>query len=312
VDANASDNVGVVGVQFKRDGANLGAEDTSAPYSIDWNTATASNGGHSLTAVARDAAGHKTTSAARPVTVSNVAAAPSVWLTAPAAGATVSGRTTLSAAANDNLSVAGMRFLVDGNVLGVDTQKPYSLVWDTTSVANGAHKLTAVAADPEGNTQSSAALGVTVANSPKGSPPPPDNAPAITHLKLSSSSFRKSTTIRFRLSEAAKVTLSFERKLRGHKRRGKCVTSTRKGARCTLYRKLSTKVTVNGSAGTNALRLGRRGMRAGSYRLTLVATDASGKRSAKLRAGFTLIGAASHSSRSAAVEAAIRSVQLAF
>ena len=34
VSANASDNVGVVGVQFLLDGANLGAEDTTAPYSV--------------------------------------------------------------------------------------------------------------------------------------------------------------------------------------------------------------------------------------------------------------------------------------
>src|SRR5438034_936824 len=33
VSGTASDNVGVVGVQFKLDGANLGAEDTSSPYS---------------------------------------------------------------------------------------------------------------------------------------------------------------------------------------------------------------------------------------------------------------------------------------
>ena len=32
VTANAADNVGVAGVQFKLDGANLGAEDTTAPY----------------------------------------------------------------------------------------------------------------------------------------------------------------------------------------------------------------------------------------------------------------------------------------
>ena len=33
VTANASDDTAVSGVQFKLDGANLGAEDTSAPYS---------------------------------------------------------------------------------------------------------------------------------------------------------------------------------------------------------------------------------------------------------------------------------------
>ncbi|PYK92173.1 MAG: hypothetical protein DME36_14345, partial [Verrucomicrobia bacterium] len=44
VSANASDNVGVVGVQFKLDGANLGAEVTAAPYSFSWNTTLASTG----------------------------------------------------------------------------------------------------------------------------------------------------------------------------------------------------------------------------------------------------------------------------
>src|SRR6185436_4552890 len=38
VSANASDAVGVTGVQFRLDGAPLGAEDLTAPYSIVWNT----------------------------------------------------------------------------------------------------------------------------------------------------------------------------------------------------------------------------------------------------------------------------------
>src|SRR5262249_27577767 len=63
VSANASDNVGVVGVQFKLDDVvNLGAEDTASPYSVTWNTVSATNGNHTLTAVARDAAGNTTSS----------------------------------------------------------------------------------------------------------------------------------------------------------------------------------------------------------------------------------------------------------
>lgn len=69
--ANATDNVGVVGVQFRLDGVALGGEDLTAPYSFAWNTTGASNGVHSLTAVARDAAGNQTTSAAVSVTVGN-------------------------------------------------------------------------------------------------------------------------------------------------------------------------------------------------------------------------------------------------
>ena len=69
VSASATDNVSVVGAQFTLDGANLGAEVTAAPYALSWNTVTASNGAHALTAVARDAAGNTATAAAVSVTV---------------------------------------------------------------------------------------------------------------------------------------------------------------------------------------------------------------------------------------------------
>ena len=59
LNASASDNTGIAGVQFKIDGMNLGAEDTEAPYGITWNSATAINGAHTITAVARDAAGNE-------------------------------------------------------------------------------------------------------------------------------------------------------------------------------------------------------------------------------------------------------------
>ena len=63
--AAASDDVGVVSVQFLLDGAPLGEADVAAPYEVAWPTTTAANGAHTLTALARDAVGHETTSAAR-------------------------------------------------------------------------------------------------------------------------------------------------------------------------------------------------------------------------------------------------------
>ena len=78
VSADAFDNVGIVGVQFKVDGANIGAEDQTSPYSVVWNTTGAANGPHTLTAVARDASGNVTASAPVSVTVANVAKAISV------------------------------------------------------------------------------------------------------------------------------------------------------------------------------------------------------------------------------------------
>jgi subtilisin family serine protease len=68
--ANASDNAGVSRVEFLVDGAIAGS-DTSSPYAIAWNTATASNGGHTLQTRAYDAAGNIGSSPAVGVTVSN-------------------------------------------------------------------------------------------------------------------------------------------------------------------------------------------------------------------------------------------------
>lgn len=76
VKASASDNRGVAGVQFRLDGADAGAEDTAAPYEIAWDTTTATEGAHTLTAVARDAAGNRATSAPVTVTVANSAPPP--------------------------------------------------------------------------------------------------------------------------------------------------------------------------------------------------------------------------------------------
>jgi Big-like domain-containing protein len=68
ISASATDNVGVVGVQFQYNGINLGAEDTSAPYAVTAHTKSVPNGTFTLTAIARDAAGNRSTSA--PITVS--------------------------------------------------------------------------------------------------------------------------------------------------------------------------------------------------------------------------------------------------
>src|SRR5439155_151307 len=88
VTANALHHVRVVGGHFLLGGANLGVEDAAAPYSVSWNTTTASNGSHTLTAVARDAAGNRTTSAAVTVTVFNDTTPPTVSITSPISDAT--------------------------------------------------------------------------------------------------------------------------------------------------------------------------------------------------------------------------------
>jgi RHS repeat-associated protein len=81
VKAGASDDGAVSSVQFKLDGANIGAALTTPPYETTWDTTTATRGSHSLTAVAIDNAGNSTTSSAVSVSVAN-SAAPTVTLTA--------------------------------------------------------------------------------------------------------------------------------------------------------------------------------------------------------------------------------------
>jgi hypothetical protein len=71
ITCTASDNVKIASVQFEIDGANLGAADTGAPYTLALNTKTYSNGSHTLKAIARDAAGNQTASDAITVNISN-------------------------------------------------------------------------------------------------------------------------------------------------------------------------------------------------------------------------------------------------
>ena len=167
-DRDASDNVGVGGVQFKLDGANLGAEDTSAPYSVSWDTTALANGAHTLTAVARDAAGNiarrdgrqrdRRTTPTRPRRPSRSPRR----RTARASTGTVN----VTATAADNVGVSGVQFKLDGArprrrghqralLASPGTRRPR---------ANGAHTLTAVARDAAGNTKTATTVNVTVDN----------------------------------------------------------------------------------------------------------------------------------------------------
>lgn len=71
VSATASDNIAVAGVQFKLDGDNIGSEDTSYPYSINWDSNGASDGTHTITALARDTSNNTTTSSGVTIYVLN-------------------------------------------------------------------------------------------------------------------------------------------------------------------------------------------------------------------------------------------------
>jgi hypothetical protein len=75
VSASATDSLGVEGVQFQVDGANLGAEVPSPPYAVAWNTLLTPNGAHVVRAIARDLAGNRGVDSAS-VTVLNLVTPP--------------------------------------------------------------------------------------------------------------------------------------------------------------------------------------------------------------------------------------------
>ncbi len=127
----------------------------TAPYSCEWNSTTATEGSHTITARAEDWAGNVSESA--PVTV-NVSSGtppdttpPTVKLLSPAAGADVHGTIDPLAEASDNVAVARVEFLVDGELIETVDLPPYMAVWNTASVADGLHAITARAVDTSGN-----------------------------------------------------------------------------------------------------------------------------------------------------------------
>jgi hypothetical protein len=91
----------------------------------------------------------------------NDLADPTVRVTAPSNGATVSGVVTIAANANDDVRVEKVDFLIDGVLKAIDRTASYSYSWDSRTVAAGMHRIEARAHDIDGNRVSSTVVTVT-------------------------------------------------------------------------------------------------------------------------------------------------------
>ncbi|HVW30878.1 MAG TPA: LamG-like jellyroll fold domain-containing protein [Polyangiaceae bacterium] len=87
---------------------------------------------------------------------------PSVSITAPTDGANVAGTTDIRANVSDDIEVADVKFLVDGNVVGETNWPPFVVHWDSTTVTAGSHTLTVQATDEASNSTTSSSVTVSV------------------------------------------------------------------------------------------------------------------------------------------------------
>jgi len=147
--------------------------DNAAPFQCVFDTRKFKTGGHTLkaTAIASDGS---TTSVTRSVTfgtsstststTTTTNAAPSVSLSSPTSGQTVSGTITLSAIAADDKGVSRVVFMADSTTLATDTSSPYSASLNTATLSNGTHTIRAQAFDAAGLSATSQ-VSVNVQNS---------------------------------------------------------------------------------------------------------------------------------------------------
>jgi len=169
---------GIVGTSVTISGANFGA--TQGTNTIKFNGITATPTSWSTSSIVAAVPSGATTgnvmvtvggvsSNGVSFTVSPDTTSPTVSISSPTGGATLSGITTVTANASDNVAVASVQFQLDGaNVGALDTTAPYSVSWDTTTATNGSHTLSAIAKDAAGNSATSAAVAVTVSNTASG------------------------------------------------------------------------------------------------------------------------------------------------
>lgn len=153
-------------VQMLVDGQPLGSPISTAPYTLAWDTTGVPDGVHWLAAQTTGPTGVIGTSPVVAVTVANGGTAPpSVQITGPADGSTVSSTVTLYAQAASGTGIADVTFFVDGTQIGQPvTAPPFLTNWDTRTSSDGAHVLTATARDTAGLTTTSTAVNVTVDN----------------------------------------------------------------------------------------------------------------------------------------------------
>jgi len=170
--ANASDPIGVARVEFLANGSIVGT-DTTYPYWIAWNSDAFAGQTVMVAARAIDVANNSSTTSSRLISINpiNDTTSPTVALTSPADGATVSGTVTVSADASDDGGIARVEFYANDTLVATDDTAPYSQGWNTSAFAGQSVRLYARAVDLANNTALSATRNVVVTSGGGSTPP---------------------------------------------------------------------------------------------------------------------------------------------
>ena len=171
ITATASDDDGSVStVEFFVDGTSVGTGTSGTDgWSYDWDTTGASEGQHTLKAVATDDDG-KTASDSVTVNVDNTNEAPTVSWVNPSSGDTVGGSVTIQIQATDDRGISKVEWKVgeSGTTTGTTYNSAsgyYEATWGTSELTDGSYDLIAWATDSDIVVSTEKKITVTVSNS---------------------------------------------------------------------------------------------------------------------------------------------------
>jgi hypothetical protein len=125
---------------------------------------TPSQGAHFYYVLVTEADGDRLWSAPLWVNQGSAPPADTTPPTVSASEAGTSGTITLNATASDNVGVTNVEFYIDGVLKGSDSSSPYSIGFDSRTIADGTHSLTAKAYDAAGLSTTSAPVSFSVSN----------------------------------------------------------------------------------------------------------------------------------------------------
>ena len=158
VSINAEDNNSIDTVEFYINGI-LVFSDGAQPYEYNWDTNLENEDlNYIIGSIISDDSGNQFEVPSISVLVNNIpndSNPPTITISNPLSGQTVSDTVNFLVAAYDDIGIAYVEFFIDGFSLGTDDEAPFSYLWDTSSnigVHGNQHALSAIVVDTAGNT----------------------------------------------------------------------------------------------------------------------------------------------------------------